>query len=141
LNDMKSSIKIPALMLSIILFVSIMTSFGCDEDKAWETVNTSAGQVILIGLVLDLTRTFTVSVTVAGLNPISTDLVLQNNGGDNLTISVDGTYTFSIPLHRKASYSVDVLTQPMGPDQTCTVSNGTGTIVNSNITNITVSCI
>jgi hypothetical protein len=80
--------------------------------------------------------TYTVGGTVSGLT--GTGLVLQNNGGDNLAISANGAFTFSRALKKDASYSVTVLTQPSG--QSCTVTNGTGS-VSANVTNVAVNCV
>lgn len=80
------------------------------------------------------TNTYTVGGMVTGL---SGSVVLQNNGGNNLTLSVNGPFTFSTALTTNTTYSVTVLTQPT--DQTCTVGNSTGTIT-ANVTNVTVSC-
>ena len=79
--------------------------------------------------------TYTVGGTVNGL---SGTLVLENNGSEPLTLTADGTFTFPTTELTGASYSVTVQTQPT--TQTCTVSNGSGTISNSNITNVTVTC-
>jgi hypothetical protein len=79
--------------------------------------------------------TYTVGGTVSGL---SGTLVLQNNGGDNLSLTANGTFTFGTPLMSNATYAVTVLTQPT--TQNCTVSNGSGTVSNSNITSVTVTC-
>src|SRR5690606_19725349 len=37
--------------------------------------------------------------------------------------------------------SVTVLTNPQSPNQTCTVSNGSGVNISANVTNIAVSCV
>jgi probable HAF family extracellular repeat protein len=66
-------------------------------------------------------------------------VVLQNNGGDNLTRSADGGFTFSIRATNGSNYAVTVLTQPLG--QTCSVSNGSGTISNANVTTVQVNCL
>jgi len=78
---------------------------------------------------------YTVGGTIVGLEG---DIVLQNNLGDNLAASSEGSFTFSTPLTTGNAYSVSVLTQPAG--QTCTVGDGSGTIGNTNITNVTVTC-
>src|SRR5206468_11028083 len=70
--------------------------------------------------------------------PISGTVVLQNNGGDNLTISVNGAFTFAAALINASPYAVTVLAQPAG--QTCTVANGVGTLAGANVTNVTVTC-
>jgi hypothetical protein len=80
-------------------------------------------------------NTFTVGGTVSGL---SGSVVLQNNGADNLTISVNGGFTFSTALANASRYNVSVLTQPSG--QTCGVANGTGTVNGANVTNVSVAC-
>jgi hypothetical protein len=78
----------------------------------------------------------TVGVTVSGLT--GTGLILQDNGGDSLTIPANGPYTFKTAV--TGAYAVTVLTQPIGPTQLCTVTNGSG-IATANVTNITVNCV
>jgi hypothetical protein len=81
-------------------------------------------------------------------------VTLQNNSTDNLTLSANGPFTFATPITVSASaasttttttpttapYSVTVLTQPSG--QTCTVTNGSGTVSSTTltVTNVAVSC-
>lgn len=81
--------------------------------------------------------TFTIGGTVTGLS--GTGLVLQNNGGDNLAITADGTFTFKTAVTSGANYKVSVLTQPSTPAQTCVVTAGTGT-ASANITSVVVTC-
>ena len=79
---------------------------------------------------------YTVGVTVTGL--AGSGLVLQNNGGDDIAVSVAGTvnfYTFS-----GTAYAVTVKTQPSSPTQNCVVTNGSGTVATSNISNVAVAC-
>ncbi|WP_419420061.1 hypothetical protein ACNVED_01835 [Legionella sp. D16C41] len=83
------------------------------------------------------TNTRTIGGNVAGL-AASESVVLQNNGGDNLTINSNGTFTFSIPVAQGAPYHVSILTQPA--TQTCTVTNGNGIASTTNITNVQVTC-
>jgi sugar lactone lactonase YvrE len=79
--------------------------------------------------------TYTVGGTVAGL---SGTVVLQNNGGNDLTLSANGGFTFTMPVATGRGYSVTVLTQPAG--QTCVIANGTGTVSRANVTGVTVTC-
>ncbi len=83
--------------------------------------------------------TYNVNVTVTGVS--GSGLILQNNSGDNLTISADGTFSFSTPLADASNYAVTIQTQPSTPNQTCSVTNGSGVISNSDVSNISVSCI
>jgi Regulator of chromosome condensation (RCC1) repeat len=77
----------------------------------------------------------TVGGTVSGL--VGT-LVLQDNGGDTLSLSADGSFAFATLLATGSPYAVTVLTQPAG--QTCVVANGTGTVASANVANIGLTC-
>ncbi len=81
---------------------------------------------------------YTVSGTISGLN--GTGLVLQNNGGDDLSISSTGTFNFATAVADGAGYNVMVKTQPSGPSQACMVSSGSGTVSGANVTNVSVLC-
>ena len=68
-------------------------------------------------------------------------LVLQNNLGDNLTVeSSQTTFTFATSAPAGTAYSVTVLSQPSAPAQTCTVTQGTGSVAGANVTDIVVTC-
>ena len=79
--------------------------------------------------------TFTIGGTVVGL--VGTGLVLQDNGGDNLTVSASGAFTFKTAV--SGAYAVTVFTQPTVPAQTCSIASGSGTAA-ANVTNILVNC-
>lgn len=86
------------------------------------------------------TYTYAVGGTVSGLAS-GNSVVLQNNGGDDLTVSADGSYSFMTLLADGAAYNVSVLTQPDTPDQLCTVSNSSGSSTGVDVNNISVSCL
>ena len=79
--------------------------------------------------------TYTVGGTVSGLTGSGLSLTL--NGGTPLPISADGPFTFPDQLTGGA-YAVAIGAQPSG--QTCSVSNGSGTIVSASVTNVLVTC-
>jgi 6-phosphogluconolactonase (cycloisomerase 2 family) len=81
---------------------------------------------------------YSVGGNVAGLS--GTGLVLMNNGGDALSVSAAGPFTFATKVASGKSYGVSVSTQPSNPTQTCTVSNGTGTVSGANVTSVAVQC-
>ncbi|MDH5716467.1 MAG: DUF4215 domain-containing protein [Spirochaetia bacterium] len=83
------------------------------------------------------TRYYNIGVTVSNLSGIG--LVLQNNGGDNINILSDGFITFSTGMQYNDTYNVTILTQPTDLNQTCTITNGTGTVT-SDVTDITLDC-
>jgi hypothetical protein len=79
---------------------------------------------------------YTVSVTVSNLQP-GTSLTLLDDNQDSLTVSANGTVAFATSLANGSLYSVSVATQPTG--QTCSVSQGSGTVSGSNVT-VAISC-
>ena len=79
---------------------------------------------------------FTLSGTATGL---TIAITLQNNGGSNLSVSANGSFTFSAGVADGSTYNVTVLAQQAG--QSCTVSNGSGTVSGANITNVSVTCV
>jgi hypothetical protein len=83
-------------------------------------------------------QTFTVGGSVSGL--AGGGLVLQNNGGNDLAVTASGNIIFSTALAGGAAYNVTVKTQPTSPWQTCAVTNASGTVGSSNVTNVTVTC-
>jgi hypothetical protein len=79
--------------------------------------------------------TYTVGGMVSGLTGT---VVLQNNGGNNLSVSQNGSFTFSAPINYATGYDVSVLTQPTG--QTCTLTNAVGAYPGMSVTTVTVTC-
>jgi len=82
---------------------------------------------------------YSVAIDVSGL--LGSGLTLQLNGGSDLVIPGDGGYTFSTLLADGSNYAVTVFSNPSGPDQTCTVDNGSGTIDGADVTDVTVTCV
>ncbi|MCW8923603.1 MAG: hypothetical protein OQK69_08255, partial [Gammaproteobacteria bacterium] len=80
---------------------------------------------------------YSIGGTVSGLT--GTGLVLQYNGNYDLDITDNSSFTFATSLSNGSNYNVTVLTQPTG--QTCTVSNASGILSGSNVTNVTVTCV
>jgi putative esterase len=78
---------------------------------------------------------YTIGGTVSGLSGTA---VLQNNGGSDLSVSSNGSVTFTTPLTTGSAYGVTVRTNPAG--QTCAVANGSGTVGTSNVRNVAVTC-
>ena len=69
---------------------------------------------------------------------LSGTVVLQDNGGDDLSVSTNGPFNFATKLAGGAAYNVTVKTNPSG--QTCSVANGSGTIAAADVTNVAVTC-
>lgn len=64
--------------------------------------------------------------------------MLRDNGGDDLTLSADGSFTFAKPLADGSSYSVTLYSE--AGTELCWVTNGTVTIADANATSVAVSC-
>jgi len=104
------------------------------------TVNSGSGTVTSVDVsnvtVSCSSNSYPVGGTVSGLT--GAGLVLQNNGGGDLGMSADGGFTFTAPVVSGTNYNVTVKAQPSG--QACSVSNGSGTVSNTAITNVSVLC-
>ena len=83
-----------------------------------------------------ISSNYTIGGSATGL--VGSGLVLQDNLGDNLSISANGPFTFATAIATGNPYSVTVLSSPIA--QNCEVTEGGGTISNANITNVLVSC-
>ncbi len=82
---------------------------------------------------------YTVGGTLSGLAS-GASATLKLNGGNDLPLNANGPFTFSGGLLSGATYAVTVGTQPSSPPQSCTVSNGSGTVGSSNVTNVAITC-
>jgi 6-phosphogluconolactonase (cycloisomerase 2 family) len=65
--------------------------------------------------------------------------VLQDNGGNNLSVTTDGTFPFTTRIARGGAYAVTVLTQPSVPAQRCTVATPASGSATANVT-VAVGC-
>jgi hypothetical protein len=105
------------------------------------TVNNGSGTVAgnVTNIAINcVSNSFTVGGTVSGL--AGSGLVLTLNGANDLPIGSDGSFTFATSVLSGAQYRVRVATQPANPAQVCTVASGDGTIGNTNVNNVRVSC-
>ena len=83
-------------------------------------------------------NTYAVGGSVSGL--VGTGLLLENNAGDDLSVTGNGSFAFATPIASGGTFSVSVKAQPASPSQVCTVSQGTGTVAAANITTVAVVC-
>jgi len=106
----------------------------CTVSSGSDTVGTTNISSVRVSC---LTHEYILGGTVSGLAS-SASVVLLDNGGDALTVTTNGPFNFLTSLVTGAAYAVTVGTQPTG--QTCTVSDGSGIVGTSNITNVAISC-
>lgn len=106
----------------------------CTVGNGSGTVDSSGDDVSNVTIVC--VSTSTIQGTVSGLNAGTS--VTLSNGSVLLPIAVNGAFSFPGTLAVGATYTVTVTTQPAG--QTCTVTNGTGTVATSGTVSVTVTC-
>ena len=80
---------------------------------------------------------YSIGGSVSGLNS-GASLALLDNGGDALTVTANGTFTFHTPVAGGGAYAVTVGTQPAG--ESCAVSAGSGNVGSANVTGVSVAC-
>ena len=85
--------------------------------------------------VLCSTNSFTVGGMITGVQGTVT---LQNNGGNAINQTNNGSFTFSTALLSGASYNVTAT--PQSSTISCLVSNGSGRVANGNVTNVMITC-
>jgi uncharacterized repeat protein (TIGR03803 family) len=84
-----------------------------------------------------IVRTYDIGGTVTGIQP-GRSLTLLDGGGDALTLSSNGSFTFATRLVSGSTYSVAVGTQPT--DQNCFVTRGSGNVAARAVTSVVVQC-
>src|SRR5229473_2341263 len=107
----------------------------CTVTNGMGTANANVGNI----QITCSTGTLSIGGTVTGLAKTGSGIVLQDNGGDNLTVKANGSFTFPRLVPAGGAYNVTIFTQPSGPNQICTVTNGSGT-ANANVVNVQVIC-
>ncbi len=73
------------------------------------------------------------------VNGLKGTVVLHSSTGVDLPVESDGSFSFG-GLPYGTAYEISVLDQPSAPHQTCTVTNGKGTIGVGDVSDIAVDC-
>ncbi|MBI5852687.1 MAG: hypothetical protein HZB39_16870 [Planctomycetes bacterium] len=82
-------------------------------------------------------RSYTISGAVSGLNGT---IVLQVNGGDDVTLTADGPFTFPTPVANGTPFAITIASAPSG--QECAVAALENGVVNlADITGIAIICL
>ena len=107
---------------------SVQDGAGVVEDRDIENI-----------VITCVTREFTIGGEISGLQ--GSGMVLANNGTDRFTPTANGPFTLPTAVLSGRPYNVTVETPPIRPLQFCRVFDGTGTVTDGNITNITIGCV
>lgn len=110
---------------------------ACTVTNGTGRIDDNASKVTNIGV--SCVPGLTIRGNLTGLASGNT-VVLQNNDADPISLTTNSTFNFPRLLVSGATYNVTVRTQPTTPVQTCTVSQGTGTVGNSDVLNVAVAC-
>jgi 6-phosphogluconolactonase (cycloisomerase 2 family) len=108
---------------------------NCTVSSGTGTVTTANITNIVVNCAVS---NFTIGGSASGL--AGTGLQIQNNAGDTLSVTQNGSFTFATSISSGANYSISISTSPVNPIQLCTLTNGTGTVGNANVTNATLDC-
>lgn len=127
---MRGSSVYVAGSLLVAIFVAGCGDVSGTTDAAIDTAEADAA--------IDAAPMFTVGGSVTGF--AGSGLALRLNGGADLAITADGTFTFPSGLLAGATYTVTVATEPSCPQRLCTLGNAMGTIGSANVTSVTVTC-
>lgn len=122
-NASTSQLTIPAVQFGSKVYTNVVLNVGLSD-----VVSTGAPPA----------GTYTIGGTVSGLASGS-QVTLAYNGENALTLTGNGSFTLATSIANAGSYSITVATQPAN-GQVCSISNGSGTDVTANVTNILVSC-
>ena len=118
--------KFSQAVRAVLIATMIAGLSGCGEDK--KATPPPAAPIPL-----------TVGGSVSGL--AGGGLVLQLNGGDDLTISANGKFKFPKALTKGSTYAVTLLTPPSSPvKQNCSISQSSGSIADTAVNNIDITC-
>ena len=113
---------------------SVLTQPGgqlCTPTTVTGTTGASAPSVVLV-----CAGSYTVGGAISGY--AGPGLVLRLNSTNLIIPSNASTFKFATALTTGATYTVSVGIQP--PGQNCSIGNGSGTIVNANMNNVSITC-
>ena len=124
------------------------TAVGAPAASIYHNVVWTGNAMIVWGLDRDSNdtciyypySTHTIGGSVTGLG-VAESIVLQNNGGDDLVMDADGTFTFTRTLVDGSSYDVTVSSQPATAGRYCGIPVGSGTLSGADFTEIEVNCV
>jgi len=78
--------------------------------------------------------------TVSGLVGGSVTLSL-NSGAQTQVVSADGAFAFADAIDSGSGYAVTIAAQPTDPVQSCSITNGNGTLGAGDVSDIVVTCV
>ena len=113
------------------------------ENRRWALK--ASGQCVLVTILFLLgcggskPPLYSVGGTVTGLK--GSGLVLQSPGLPDVPLSTTESFLIANAVPTGFSYAATVKVQPVNPTQQCTIVGGSGSVQQSNVSNIVVTCV
>ena len=115
------------------LSIGSKTLYAWAKDAAGNVSAPGTGQTVTISA-----PTYNVKGTLTGL--VGTLKYQNNNNGEDITeTNESGPMTFLSGLHTGDNYSLTITSEP--DPQDCTITNGSGTMGTSDVTNVSIDCV
>lgn len=130
---------IPAFTLALPLVACILLTPACSSAPAAQPSPVDEEVETQPPTDAGYSPQFAIRGLVKGL--AGTGLVLHEASGSDVTVAKNGSFVFGTRIARGANYEVTVQAQPGAPAQTCTVTNGAGTVGHFDVTNVLVECV
>lgn len=83
---------------------------------------------------------YTIGGTISGLTGSNLELINGSNSTPLFPAAGASTFVFASTVAYGQTYGVTVLTQPTTPTQSCTISNGSGTMRDAAVSNLSIAC-
>ena len=112
-------------------FVGFSGDTDCEDESLTMTIDVNC----IATFELD---TFVIGGTVNDL--VGEGLMLQNNGGDDLSVSASGIFNFATSILDGETYDVSVGRQPDEPAEVCRITNGMGSVATQDVAAVIVNC-
>lgn len=121
------------------------TTAGAPTLRAWHTAVWSGSEMIIWGGsggygVYYPYSSYAIGGIVSGL-AVGESIILQNNGGDDLPMTEDGSFTFAETQIDGSNYDITVSVQPVPAERYCGIPQGSGTLVGASVNDIEVNCV
>jgi Repeat of unknown function (DUF5648) len=132
-----SSFQFPTVLTTGQLYSVVIKTQSLGQTCSISNNSGTAASTDVTNVAVTCVNNITIGGTLSGMN-VSTTVTLTLNGGSDLTLSSNGSFTFATTVPDAQVFAVVVKTQPVG--QTCSVTNGNATAA-GNMTNVAVSCV
>lgn len=116
------------LSLLLVLSIGLVSIGGCAKGGggAWGWADEPEPEP----------ATYSLGGTATGLEG---EILLLNNGGDELSVSESGTFTFARDFESGENYCVTISVQP--ESQLCTVTGGEGSVADADVASVQINCV